>query len=153
MTDIGSLKAEYGYWGEHELYTRANWKYGINHNRIQHGYWRWVLMRIESQEVNFPLVFITDSPYSEYDTDADEVGGFRVGQLVYDIHHNTVGQILAFYLNPCIEVRLDSNGMMDIDQIMGLSTGVMNTIDRDSLPKHINKAIDEAVERERDEGL
>lgn len=65
---------------------------------------------------NEPLV-ITDYQkyaFTDYKSKIDTMNGYRLGEIVYD-QCGQVGMILAFY--PGDEVRLNSNGVCDIDQL------------------------------------
>ncbi|MFA5709301.1 hypothetical protein [Mycolicibacterium sp.] len=35
-----------GYWGEHPMHPRSDWKHEVANNDTGHGYWSWVAARI-----------------------------------------------------------------------------------------------------------
>jgi hypothetical protein len=44
---VESLMAQYGDWGEHELYIREDWAHETASKNTQRGYWDWVSVRLE----------------------------------------------------------------------------------------------------------
>lgn len=52
--------------------------------------------------------------FADYKSEIDAMNGYRLGEIVYD-QCGQVGMILAFY--PGDVVRLNSNGVCDIDQL------------------------------------
>lgn len=63
-----------------------------------------------------PLILTDYQKYAfaDYKSEIDAMNGYRLGEIVYD-QCGQVGMILAFY--PGDEVRLNSNGVCDIDQL------------------------------------
>lgn len=64
------------------------------------------------------LPVVVDNPgmyaMADYTTDGDTMGGYRLGEVVYD-QCGEIGVILAFYKGG--EVRLTSNGVCDVDEL------------------------------------
>ena len=47
QNSVESLMAQYGDWGEHELYIREDWAHETASKNTQRGYWDWVSVRLE----------------------------------------------------------------------------------------------------------
>jgi hypothetical protein len=44
------LRGNYDYWGEHEDYTLAAWRYEVANNDTREGYWEWVAGQLMSAD-------------------------------------------------------------------------------------------------------
>lgn len=80
-------------------------------------YTKAIFEQIEHQENNAPLIIEDFAKYGcvDYPTECEEMGGFKLGELVYD-QCGEIGIILAFYKNDG-EVRLNSNGCCDVGKL------------------------------------
>lgn len=72
---------------------------------------------IEQQEYNASLIIDDFAKYGcvDYLTECEEMGGFKLGELVYD-QCGEIGIILAFYKNDG-EARLNSNGCCNVGKL------------------------------------